>query len=85
MGGAVHGEGCSWGGVWSEGACSHGGMPAPGWSGPRGVPALAGGGGVIPACNEADPPPVNRMTDRCKNITFATSLRTVKLAFCALF
>ena len=22
-------------------------------------------------------PPVNRMTDRCKNITFATSLRTV--------
>ena len=23
-------------------------------------------------------PPVNRMTDRCKNITFATSLRTVK-------
>ena len=23
------------------------------------------------------PPPVNRMTDTCKNITFATSLRTV--------
>ena len=25
-------------------------------------------GGGIPACTEADPP-VNRMTDRCKNIT----------------
>ena len=36
---------------------------------------LVGGRG-IPACTEADPP-VNRMTDRCKNITFATSLRTV--------
>ena len=32
-------------------------------------------GGVYP-CTEADPP-VNRMTDRCKNITFATLLRTV--------
>ena len=29
-----------------------------------------GGGGGIPACTEADLP-VNRMTDRCKNITFA--------------
>ena len=26
--------------------------------------------GVYPACTEADPP-VNRMTDRCKNIAFA--------------
>ena len=43
----------------------------------RGV-SLAGGG--IPACTEADPPPVNRMTDRCKNITLATtSLRPVKI------
>ena len=25
--------------------------------------------GDIPACSEADTPPVNRMTDRCKNIT----------------
>ena len=36
----------------------------------------------IPACTEADthPPPVNRMTDRCKNITLATtSLRPVKI------
>ena len=39
---------------------------------------LSGEGGGIPACTEADPPPVNRMTDRCKNITLATtSLRPV--------
>ena len=38
----------------------------------------APGGCGIPACTEADPPPVNRMTDRCKNITLATtSLRPV--------
>ena len=45
-----------------------------------GVPALGGGcllprGGGIPACTEADPP--CGQTHRCKNITFATSLRTV--------
>ena len=35
-------------------------------------------GGGIPACTEADTPRVNRMTDRCKNITLATtSLRPV--------
>ena len=34
--------------------------------------------GGIPACTEADPPPVNRITNRCKNITLATtSLRPV--------
>ena len=38
------------------------------------------GEGGIPACTEADPPPVNRMTDRCKNNTLATtSLRPVKI------
>ena len=38
----------------------------------------SGGGGGIPACTEADIPPVDRMTDRCKNITLATtSLRLV--------
>ena len=26
-------------------------------------------GGCIPACNEADTPPVGRITDRCKKIT----------------
>ena len=58
------------GGAWSGGG---GRMPGP-WGG-----ACYGEGG-IPACTEADPPPlVNRMTDRCKNIIFATSLRTVKM------
>ena len=47
------------------------GVPAPG------VPA-PGGGGIIPACTAADPPPVNRITDMCKNITFATLLWMVK-------
>ena len=50
-----------WGGVWS------GGVPAPG-----GVCLVRGGlvwGGGIPACTEADPPPVNRITHACENIT----------------
>ena len=45
----------------------------------RGGVCSWGVGDGIPACTEADtPPPVNRMTDRCKNITLATtSLRPV--------
>ena len=63
--GCLHQGGAwSWGGAWS------GGVPAPG--------GACFGGMWYPACTEADPP-VNRMTDRCKNITFATSLRTVKI------
>ena len=58
------------------------------WSvGGGGVSALEGClvlGGGIPACTETDPP-VNRMTDRCKNITLATSLRTVIITFCVFF
>ena len=51
-----------------------------------GVGASRGGasrGGVLPGgvvsqhALRQTPPPVNRMTDRCKNITFTTSLRTV--------
>ena len=42
-----------------------------------GVCSWAGGGGDIPACTEADP--ICGQTDRCKNITFATSLRTVTI------
>ena len=34
-------------------------------------------GGGIPACTEADTPIPRGQTDACKNITFATSLRTV--------
>ena len=59
-----------------------GGMAAPG-----GVGGVCSGGGEVlllggsvPACTEADPPPVNRMTNRCKNITLATtSLRLVMI------
>ena len=60
------------------------GVSAPGGSGPRGVALLGGGvsapgglcsgggGGGIPACTEAHtPPPVDRITDACKNITLA--------------
>ena len=45
----------SWGGAWSQGVPGTGGC-------------LVLGGGGIPACTEADPP-VNRITDACKNIT----------------
>ena len=64
----------SGGGGASRGGAS-GGVCAT-WKGvlPGGVCFLGRCG--IPACTEADSP-VNRMTDRCKNITFATSLRTV--------
>ena len=57
--------------------CMHGpgGCMVPGagaWSrgvhGPRGVCMVRRGGG-IPACTEAEPPPCERMTNRCKNIT----------------
>ena len=55
--------------------------PGGGGSAPRGVCARgvsAPWGCGIPACTEAEPPPVNRMTDRSKNITLATtSLRPV--------
>ena len=61
-----------------------GGVSGLGGSGPgrgvcsRGVSAPRGCG--IPACTEADTPPVNRITYTCKNITLATtSLRPVKI------
>ena len=49
------------------------------WS--QGVSVPCGGGGAgIPACTEADTSPSNRMTNRCKNITLATtSLRPLKI------
>ena len=38
-------------------------------------------GVCILACNGADPPPVNRITDTCKNITFPRlHLRAVKIS-----
>ena len=55
-----------------RGVCSQGGVSAPGG-------CLLLGGCGIPACTEVDTPPVNRMTNRCKNITLATtSSRPVK-------
>ena len=39
---------------------------------------LLGGGGGIPACTEADTPLCGQ-AHACKNITFATSLRMVKM------
>ena len=66
--------------------CSGGGLSAPrGWGGvcSWGVSTSGGvsasGGCGIPACTEADSPiPTPRgQTDACKNITLATSLRTV--------
>ena len=61
-------------------ALGEGGVSAPGGSvlegdgasAPGGVSAPGGCG--IPACTEADTPPVNRMTDMSKNITLATTL-----------
>ena len=50
-------------------------VPAARW--PYAVVCSPGGGvcsegvGVIPACTEADTPPVNRITHTCKNITLA--------------
>ena len=90
MGVSANGGVCSKGGVcsggcllrgcllWREcllpgGVCS-GGCQLWGMSAPRGVSG-------IEACTEADtPPPVDRITDACKNITLATtSLRPVKI------
>ena len=49
------------------------------WFGGRG--GVSGLGGGLPQCLVGyPPPPVNRMTNRCKNITLATtSLRPVKM------
>ena len=75
------------GGVCSGGVCSQGVSALGGCLLPEGCLLLGGGvcsrGGVcsggIPACTEADTPPPCGQTHACKNITFATSLRTVKM------
>ena len=62
---APRGGVCSWGGVCSQGgACSWGGVCSWGW-------------GVVSQLALRQNPPCGQ-TDMCKNITFATSLRTVK-------
>ena len=73
---------CSWGGLLLlGGVCSSWGVSAPlgGCLLLLGVVCSWGGGlfllggvcswGGIPACTDADPSPVDRMTDTCKNIT----------------
>ena len=75
----ILGVGCLllWG-VSALGGVHSGGCPLRGVSAPRGPGDVSAPGGGIPACTEADTPLVNRMTDRCKNITLATtSLRPV--------
>ena len=71
---------CSWGVSAPRGGCLLlGGLLPSGGCLLLGGCLLPGGSG-IPACTEADTPPVNRMTNRCKNITLATtSLRPVKI------
>ena len=74
---------CSWGCLLPGGVSApRGGVCSGGCLLPRGS---APRGGWYPAFTKADTPPVNRMTDRCKNITLATtSLRQV-INFCFVF
>ena len=84
-GGCLLRGGLLWGGVCSRGVSALGGCLLPGGGSAQGGLLWAGvcsGGcllrGVcIPACTEADTPTPCGQTDACKNITFATSLRTV--------
>ena len=56
-------------------------VPPPGSRPPGADPPTARHAGIPPAMHAgiAPPPPVNRITDTCKNITFATSLPTVTI------
>ena len=71
-----------WGVSGLGGVCPWGDVCSRGVSAPRGVSALgevsAPGGGVVSqhALRQTPPPPCGQ-TDACKNITFATSLRTL--------
>ena len=66
-----------WGGSGPGGCLFLGGFLLWGGSGPGGVSAP---GGVVSQHALRQTPPVNRMTNRCKNITLATtSLRPVKI------
>ena len=62
------------GGVCSMGGCLLGGVSALGCVSAPGVwGCLLLGGVVYEQCTVPDTPPVNRMTNRCKNITLATT------------
>ena len=65
----------AWSGGGGGGVCSRGGLPGLGGVCFWGGDLLGPGGGGSPL---VEIPPVNRMTNRCKNITLATtSLRPV--------
>ena len=72
---------CSQGGCLLQRECLLSGVCSQGVSAPGGVCTrgclLPVGVCGIPACTEADTPPLCGQTDACKNMTFATSLRTV--------
>ena len=75
-GGGVCSRGCLLkGGLLPGGVCSRGGVSAPRGCLLRGAPAL--GGMVSQHALRQTPPPSCGQTDACKNVTFATSLRTV--------
>ena len=79
--GRLGGGGCLLLGVCSGGGSAQGGGSAPGGvSAPGGGVSAPGGGGVSHHALRQTPPPPRGQTDSCKNITFATSLRTVKIA-----
>ena len=64
-GGVCSGGVCFRGCLLRGGVCSQGGVSAPGGSAPRGM--------VSQHALRQTPPLVNRMTNRCKNITLATA------------
>ena len=84
-GGVLSPRGCLAQGVSGPGGCLLQGALLQGDVCSRRVSAVgvsAPGGCGIPACTEADTPSVNRMTNRCKNITLTTtSLRPVIILF----
>ena len=76
-GGVCPGAVCPWGGGVCPGGLPIGGGVCPGGCLPKGGVCPWGclPRGCIPACNGAETSPVNRITDRCKNITLSqTSL-----------
>ena len=86
-GSAPGGDACSWGvlplgGSALGGVCSWGGVYFWGGAAPEGC-LLFGGGGGISACTlrQTPTPPVNRMTETCKNITLRKLINTFLITF----
>ena len=85
--GGVWSGGCLvWGGVCSQGCLVRGCLLPGGWvgllQGVYGLGEISVWSGGLPQCLLGYHPPGNRMTNRCKNITLATtSLRPVIIQF----